>query len=182
MKSSPEIYHLKNEFDEFLSHKNEEEKFKHEAQMLMFDCLSEIQKIMDSKKMKRKTLAEKIRTSGSYLTQLFRGDKPLNFYTIAKCQHALDIQFKIRAYPKDSCSNFDVLSQFHTTDCHDYNPTKCLLEDESNATYKYLNYFFQLPTNPDKFWGITDSCDLNLPSNRPAIVVEANSMVFQKTA
>lgn len=42
-----------------------------------------------------------IKTSGSYLTQVFRGDKPLNFITLAKIQKALNIRFEISAHYKD---------------------------------------------------------------------------------
>jgi transcriptional regulator with XRE-family HTH domain len=39
---------------------------------------------------------EEIGTSASYLTQLFRGDRLLNFRTIAKIEAALNIEFKIQ--------------------------------------------------------------------------------------
>ncbi|NCW88573.1 MAG: XRE family transcriptional regulator, partial [Chitinophagia bacterium] len=53
------------------------------------------------KKITRKLLAQLIGTSPSYLTQVFRGDKPLNFMTLAKIQKALNVSFVTRLYFKD---------------------------------------------------------------------------------
>lgn len=74
-----------------------DDKDTHEAQMLMFSFLSEIEKYQELNKVNRKSLAEKIKTSPSYLTQVFRGDKPLNFYTLSKIQRVLNIKFNIKA-------------------------------------------------------------------------------------
>jgi len=56
---------------------------------------SEFQKAMDRKGWTRKRLAKEIGTSASYLTQLFRGDRLLNFKTVAKIEAALGIEFEI---------------------------------------------------------------------------------------
>ena len=47
--------------------------------------------------MTRKELAQKIGTSASFLTQLYRGSKLLNLTTIAKLEKALGITFTIKA-------------------------------------------------------------------------------------
>jgi transcriptional regulator with XRE-family HTH domain len=72
-----------------------ENKIEQDAQMLMFRFLSEIEKFTDLKGFSRKELAKRIGTSASYLTQVWRGDKPLNFQTVAKLQEVLNISFKI---------------------------------------------------------------------------------------
>ena len=91
-----------NPWDDLLGFKSEKEEIEHDAQMLMFKFLSEVQKYQYVNDIKRNTLADKIKTSASYLTQIFRGNKPLNFDTLAKFQKALDIKFEIRATPVTS--------------------------------------------------------------------------------
>jgi len=63
--------------------------------MLMAKFLSEIEQQQKLKDIDRKTLAALIGTSPSYLTQVFRGDKPLNFKTLAKIQAVLNIRFEV---------------------------------------------------------------------------------------
>lgn len=75
-----------------------EADLKHDSQIIMFRFLSEIERLGEERKIKsRKELAEIIGISGSYLTQLFRGTKPLNIETIAKFQKAFNIKFEIKA-------------------------------------------------------------------------------------
>lgn len=79
----------------------EAEKLEADSLLLMSGFLSEIEAAMVKKKMTRKLLAQLIGTSPSYLTQVFRGDKPLNFMTLAKMQKALNVGFVTRLYYKD---------------------------------------------------------------------------------
>lgn len=79
------------------SAKTPEELIKEDEYILMSNYLSEIERIKDKIGLTRKSLAEKINTSASYLTQVFRGDKPLNFYTLAKIQKALGVRFQVTA-------------------------------------------------------------------------------------
>jgi transcriptional regulator with XRE-family HTH domain len=65
--------------------------------MLMAKFLSEIEQQQKLKDIDRKNLAVLIGTSPSYLTQVFRGDKPLNFKTLAKIQAVLNIRFEVSA-------------------------------------------------------------------------------------
>ena len=48
------------------------------------------------------TLAKSIGVSPSYITQLYRGTKPLNMETLAKMEDVLDIRFEIKAVTKDA--------------------------------------------------------------------------------
>ncbi len=73
----------------------------------MFSFLSEIEKFQKLQGIKKNKLADKIKTSASYLTQLYRGSKPLNFETIAKIQKALNIAFTVLAKPCNSEINID---------------------------------------------------------------------------
>lgn len=63
--------------------------------MLSFFFLSEAEKAMNRKGWTKKRLAKEIDTSASYLTQLFRGDRLLNFKNIAKIEQALSLKYEI---------------------------------------------------------------------------------------
>lgn len=93
-KQSNSIEEIRKEFQK-LFEKSPEEQVEHRAQLLSYIFLSEVQKVMDRKGWTRKQLAEEIGTSASYLTQLFRGDRLLNFKTVAKIEGALNIRFEI---------------------------------------------------------------------------------------
>src|SRR5690625_5307001 len=93
-KQSNSIEEIRNEFQK-LFEKSPEEQVEHRAQMLSYIFLSEAQKVMDRKGWTRKQLADEIGTSASYLTQLFRGDRLLNFKTVAKIEYALDLKYGI---------------------------------------------------------------------------------------
>jgi hypothetical protein len=101
-KSAKQIEEIRRRFDGLLKHKSSKEEIKHEAQMLMFRFLTETQKYQDLQGVNRKSLASKIKTSASYLTQLFRGDKPLNFITLAKFQKSLNIKYEVVAVPNST--------------------------------------------------------------------------------
>ena len=84
-------------WNEILSFKGEKDEIRHEAQILMFRFLSEVDRYLNQEGNSRKALAKKMNISASYLTQVYRGNKPLNFETVARFQKALDIKFQIRA-------------------------------------------------------------------------------------
>lgn len=71
----------------------------HEKLMIQFRFLSEIERLMEEQdeEWSKKKLAKEISTSASYITQLFRGSKPLNMETIAKIQNAFKVKFDIIA-------------------------------------------------------------------------------------
>lgn len=100
-KSSKDIAGIKSKFQSLFTEKSEEEGIKHDAYILMAAYLSEIERIQKDKKLSRKDLAAQIKTSASYLTQVFRGDKPLNFYTLAKIQRVLKVKFQVNALLAD---------------------------------------------------------------------------------
>ncbi len=99
MKSS-KGHKVSDKWHDILNFSTSEEATAHEAQMLMFRFISEIEKYQELQNCSRKALSQKIKTSPSYITQVFRGDKPLNFETLAKIQSALNITFHIHAYPR----------------------------------------------------------------------------------
>ena len=97
MKSNNTASEIKDKFQSFFENRSKEQRIKHDEFMLMASFLSEIEKVQKVKNFKRNKLAELIGTSASYLTQVFRGDKPLNFNTLAKIQDALKIRFSVHA-------------------------------------------------------------------------------------
>jgi len=105
---------IRKAFQDLLAFNSYEEEIEHEAHMIMFRFLSEIEILSEEREMTQKELAQKIGTSASYLTQLYRGNKLLNLMTIAKFEKALDITFEIKAKrnpKKESPSNLVVNDQ-----------------------------------------------------------------------
>ncbi len=86
---------IKRSFDK-LFETSEEQALEHDAKLLSFKYLSEIEEILETEEISKKLLAKKIGTSASYITQLFRGDRLLNLSTLAKIQKALNIKFEIK--------------------------------------------------------------------------------------
>jgi transcriptional regulator with XRE-family HTH domain len=84
------------EFAELFAFKNEKEEIEHNAQMISYRILSEVEKICDDRKIKKKDLAELVGTSKSYITQLFNGSKSINTDIMAKFEKALHVSFEIR--------------------------------------------------------------------------------------
>lgn len=84
------------EYADLFSYKTNEEKIEHSAQMISYRILSEVEKVCDEKKINKKTLAEMVGTSRSYITQLFRGSKQVNTWIMARFEDALDISFDFR--------------------------------------------------------------------------------------
>jgi transcriptional regulator with XRE-family HTH domain len=95
-KSSNSAYgEIETAFKTILSFDNEQDQLELDAKMIMAKFLEKVQEIATQKGLKKKDLAEKIGTSASYITQLYRGHKLLNLMTLAKLQRALDIEFDI---------------------------------------------------------------------------------------
>jgi|GEM_PF-298491 len=95
------------EYADLFSYKTKEEKLEHNAQMISYRILSEVEKVCEEKKIKKKDLAEMVGTSRSYITQLFRGSKQVNTWIMAQFEDALDISFNIKIQ-----SNNDSIEQF----------------------------------------------------------------------
>ncbi len=90
-------YNIAPEFENLFAFKSKEEELEHEAKMIMFRFLSELEKLNEEKPIKKKELAKAINTSASFITQLYQGDKLVNLLTIAKIQEAYNLTFEIKA-------------------------------------------------------------------------------------
>ncbi|MGZ5244599.1 MAG: helix-turn-helix domain-containing protein [Bacteroidia bacterium] len=87
---------IKNAFNKLLSLPEEDEN-EVDAKILVARFLSEIQRVMIEMNISKTELAKSIGTSASFITQLFRGDKLINFKTLAKIQKTLDLTFQVQA-------------------------------------------------------------------------------------
>jgi len=72
-----------------------------DALVLAAQFLDIINKNIENRKITRKQLALQMGTSGSWLTQLFRGDKLPSLETIIQMAKILDISFEIRDTSED---------------------------------------------------------------------------------
>ena len=77
---------------------SQEDLDKSEERLLSFRFLSEIEKAMESHvdgALTKKELAQKVGTSPSYITQLFRGDRLINIPMLYKMLKAVEITIEI---------------------------------------------------------------------------------------
>lgn len=102
-----EKYNINSDFEDLFSFKSKEEELEHEAKMIMFRFLSELEKL-NGKPIKKKELAKAIETSPSFITQLYQGDKIINLPTLAKIQEAFDITFEITAKQNNQSYNAQI--------------------------------------------------------------------------
>jgi transcriptional regulator with XRE-family HTH domain len=97
---------IEKEYEDLFEFSNEEEEDQHEARMIMYRFLSEIERVSGPEKGLKNKLANLVGKSRSYITQLFNGDKLINLVMLAKFQRALSIKFKIVAYPEESFKDY----------------------------------------------------------------------------
>lgn len=98
---------IKAAFGALLNSFSDEEKLELEALAIGHAYLSEAQRVMDQRGMLRKELAAHMGISPSFLTQLFRGDRPLSDRHKALLQRVLAVQFEVKAKDPVGIGNFD---------------------------------------------------------------------------
>lgn len=81
--------------DQIFSEENIEDKIKLNSMLLSLRFVSIIDEAMEKNRVNKKTLAKEIGISPAYITQLFRGDRILNFKLLTKMAVALDVDFEI---------------------------------------------------------------------------------------
>ncbi len=96
--NTDKIGELKNQYAGCFGTDDDQQHF---ARMLMYRFLSEVERITDERNILRKDLAAMIGVSPSYITQLYRGSKPLNFDTLSKIETALGFRFEVRAVTRE---------------------------------------------------------------------------------
>lgn len=122
---------IKKAFDDLFSTITPEEQTDHEAQLLAFRFLSIIDAEMERQDVNKKALAEKVGTSQSYITQLFRGDRRPNWTILAKMQKELGITFTVSTQLEMEQRIIDAISQAHKVwvkeGCYSMNQSRKLL-------------------------------------------------------
>jgi len=99
-----EKYNINPDLEDLFSFKSKSDEIEHEAKMIMFRFLSELEKF-NGKPIRKVDLAKALDTSPSYITQLYRGDKLINLTMLAKIQDAFGFTFEITAKP--NISNYE---------------------------------------------------------------------------
>ena len=86
---------IQSAFDHLFNSLSEEDLLDVDAKILMFRFLSLIDAKREELGWSRKELATQIKTSPSFISQLFQGDKLINFTTLAKIQKVMGLEFEI---------------------------------------------------------------------------------------
>lgn len=84
------------QYEELFSFNSVDEKVRHNAEMISFRILSEVDKLCEEMNINKTELAKRIKTSKSYVTQLFRGSKQVNTLLLGKLEEALDVSFEVK--------------------------------------------------------------------------------------
>lgn len=87
-------------FEQELKELESNYKTKLNALVLQDRFISEIDQLMDDSNLSQKELAEKISVTPSFINQVFKGRKFLNFLNLSKIQEVFNIEFKIQALSK----------------------------------------------------------------------------------
>ena len=100
MNTKSKTYKVAPGFEDLFSFASEEERLEHRAQMISFRILSEMEKICVERDIKMKDLAKMVKTSASYVTQLFRGHKQVNTAFMARFEDSMKMIFEIGLQPE----------------------------------------------------------------------------------
>ncbi|WP_157580262.1 helix-turn-helix transcriptional regulator [Rudanella lutea] len=84
-------------FSVLFENRTDQERRDDAAQLLSFRFMSEVERIMDERGMTKHDLAEALGTSTGHITQLFRGNRILNFDMFARLEKALSVNFTINS-------------------------------------------------------------------------------------
>ncbi len=98
---------INEEYLDLFAFKSKNEEIEHNAQMISYRILSEVEKACDEKNINKKELAAMVGSSASYITQLFRGAKHVNMDMMARFEEVLEFGFEIKVkHNAESHSDF----------------------------------------------------------------------------
>jgi len=120
---------LDNKMRDLVSFKNENEKQKFDAVILHLETMNKIQGLIDKNKKNRQWLADQLNVDKSFVSQLFAGDKLLNFKLLANINKIFNTKIQISF---TSESNYQIDAVASVIDLSNIRPE--LLPD-----YKYLS-------------------------------------------
>jgi transcriptional regulator with XRE-family HTH domain len=86
---------INRKWDSLLGNMPQEDLVTFKADVLAMQFLGLIDLKMEQDKISKKELAQKIGTSASFITQLFRGDRKPNWNILAKISMELGLEFKV---------------------------------------------------------------------------------------
>jgi len=86
---------LDQKMNDLLAFNNEKEKQEFDSIILHLETMGKIQELLDSKEKNRQWLAEKLKMSKSFVSQLFSGDKLLNFKLLARMEKIFNTKIQI---------------------------------------------------------------------------------------
>lgn len=86
---------IKKEWDDLFNEISYEDRVASLADVLALQFLGIVDQKMEKEEISKKEMAEKIGTSASFITQLFRGDRKPNWNILAKMSVELGLEFKV---------------------------------------------------------------------------------------
>lgn len=86
---------IKSKFSDTLKSLTKEDRLDMEANLLVMQFIGIADERMEEGRISKKELAEKVGTSASYITQVFRANRKPNWLFLAKVQEALDLKFEV---------------------------------------------------------------------------------------
>lgn len=86
---------IKKEWDALFGTLSHEDIVASKADLLAMQFLGLVDRKMDQENISKKELAQKIGTSASFITQMFRGDRKPNWNILAKMSMELGLEFKV---------------------------------------------------------------------------------------
>jgi len=86
---------IKKEWDTLFDSMSQEDLLASKADLLAMQFLGLVDQKMDQENISKKELAQKIGTSASFITQMFRGDRKPNWNILAKMSMELGLEFKV---------------------------------------------------------------------------------------
>lgn len=83
-------------YEELFALDTKEDKYQHNAEMISFRILSELEHFCNIHNIKKSELAKRINCSRSYITQLYRGDKQVNTLLLGKLEEEFNFSLEIK--------------------------------------------------------------------------------------
>ena len=124
-----------------LEFKSEREKERLEEDLLNLKFITAIEEIMEQKDVNKTDVAEILKSSRSYVSQLFSGNKMINIKTLTKIQKGLNVSFKIYAIDNKKF-------EFHIVNC-DLNK-RATINDFPNPEKERQYVISKIPKKRDK--------------------------------